>query len=587
MVRSLSLFCWQLSFASILPKSENITLSMKAENKDLETLRTEHQQLGSRITRLSIILISILTVVTFTITNALKKVDVSNLKQELDNAKQAREIASNYYFDADIKTQSNEEIEKLRDLYLKANGKENELQDKYDTFLEESFSINPSIFGSGLRIDLRSWIYSIPFIVLIAGIYIQILRKKQKTLSLIAASQLSNTTEPTKIDRLIFSERPGIETPYARNPSQLEQTIYLLIIVFLLSLIIVALNDADVVLLGLGLIETFQYLFMFLTVSFYGVSYYYYVSTSLDEQATAITGHSTKPSFPIRTWRKLQALTRRLTSRLRPKISLATGSLLILASLFLSTAASCDKAADVVRLPGYKLLQESGGQLRELERLITSLKGPGVPKPEDKFWQDSEGGWWVSVVMNTKTFTEGLFYWNNSINNLGRHAYALSLVLAVLTLLVVLCLVRRYKLYGIKKVHAFLFLFSMTLSLIVITDFAFSAFWFKDELFLLSNLFWIVPAAFLCRITLSNRVKTRTLRTRIKPFLVILLLPLVVSATVYVCYVAIYGFIGVIVYFIGINLLSLTYLEIWRTEGRKKKTVQDITISEAASASSG
>jgi hypothetical protein len=557
---------------------------MATDTKDLEALRTESQQLGARITRICIILISALTVVVFTITNALEKVDVRKLKWELEAAERSQKLYSQIYLDKQAESkdhspgdgtgEKDKEIERLRDLWFKASEEEEKVQSRYDALLTESFSISAPLLGSNLKIDIRAWIYCIPFIALVAFIYIQILRKKQKTITVVAASQLSNNTEATAIDRLSFSERPGTETLYARSPAQLEQTIYLLIIVLLLSLVIVSLSEAEVVLLGLGLIETFQYLLMFLTVSFYGASYYYYVSTALDEQAADMIGWTVRQSIMVRTWRKLQALTKKFSTLLKPKISLTTGSLLVLTSLFLSTSASCDKDRQLVKLPGYRLLQEPGGELwrtqqREvplklLERLV---KEPGLSQEEvdsslqemnDRLSQEPKGGWWISTVVNEKL---GGLYWQNSVHNLGRLTYALSLIVAVFTLLIILCSLKRYELLKIRKVYVILFLLSATLSLFVIVDFAFNGFWFKDELFLLSNLFWIAPAALLCRITLSSRNNGSAAWLKLKTFLVILLLPLVLSATVYVCFVASKGFIGVLIYFSGINLISLTYLK--------------------------
>jgi hypothetical protein len=576
---------------------------MATNTKDMETLRAESQQLSSRITRLSIILISALTVVTFTITNALEKVDVRELKRERDAAERATEFNWDFYKiklaelknlppDADREKEKKEE-ERLRDLWLTSNKKQREIQLKYDALLKESFSINPSILGSNLKFDLRVWIYSIPFIVLIAVIYIQILRKKQKTVSVIAASLLSDNTEAAKFDRLTFSERLGMETSYAKSPSQLELTVYLVITVFLFSYMIVALDDAEVVLLGLSFTNTVQYLLMLLTASFYGVGYYYYIAASLDKQAAALTGWTAEPNFVIKSWRKLQALARNLISRLKPKISLPIGSLLVILSLFLSTSASCDQNGQITRLPGYRLLQEPGGKfwvikqqdasLDLLERLV---KEPSLPPEiidkslqeiEDRLLQEPKGGWWISTIVNTKW---GGLYWQNSINNLGRYTYALSMVLAVLTLLSVLYSVVRRKGAGLKKVYTFLFLLSMTLALIIIIDFSFNTFWFKDELFLLSNLFWIVPIAFLCRITLSKRENMRAEGARIKPFLITLILPLAACATVYVCYVALDRFIGILVYFVGINLLSLTYLEIVRSDLRNYQAAPEASPKE-------
>lgn len=560
---------------------------MPTDTKDLETLRAESQQIGSRITRLCIILISALVIVTFTITNTLEKVDVRELKQNLDNATMALEFLSGTYRRHLNETKqqppsSNPKEDNakdpIHDAYSKALNEKIEAQRKFDAAMKESLSISLPILGTGLKIDLRTWIYSIPFISIIAVVYIQILRKKQRVLSAIAALQIFNNAEANKLDQLTFSEFPGLETPYARNPSQLEQIVYLLIIIFLISFIIVALDQADIVLLGLGTIETLQYLLMLLTISFYGLSYYYYVATALDKQTAAIAGWVAKPTILIRAWRKLRVSVLAFSSRVKPKISLTTGAFLILASLFLSTSASCDQNGQVVRLPGHKLLQEPGGQiwkinqsLDTLEKLLESLKdsessqdtADPVKELEDRLARDPGGGWWISTIEQPKW--EGL-YWRYAIHNLGRIAYSLGLGVAILTLLIVLYRLIRKKHSKLKKVHVALFLLSITLSLIVITDYAFNTFWFKDELFLLSNLFWIVPLAFLLHRTLSHKENAHSHWTLIKSSLVILLLPLTVCAAIYVGYVTWDGFWGVLTYFIGINLISLAYLQIVKGE---------------------
>lgn len=323
---------------------------------------------------------------------------------------------------------------------------------------------------------------------------------------------------------------------------------------------------------------------MLLAGSFYGITYYYYVSNLLDKQTTVITGWPMKPTAPVRVWMKLQNLTRRLIAIKRPRISLTVGSLLILISLFLSTSAACDSGLQ--RLPGYKLLLEPGDKMQELEWHVSELKRlmkePLGSEVEVREWQDPGGGWWISTVMQLKVRKGGGLYWRNSIHNLGRFTYVLSLVVAIFTLLVIISSIGRYKLYGVKKINAALFLLSVTLSLIVITDFSFNAFWFKDELFLLSNLFWIVPTVFLCFVTLSSHSYIKTHGDLIKSSLVILLLPLVISATAYVCYVTLNGFTGVLVYFVGINLISLTYLKVINGNLRDGQVALEASLEEPA-----
>lgn len=561
---------------------------MSVEHNDLEDLRAEHARLGSRITRLSIILIGVLAVVTFTITNALEKVELRESRTKLDLAKSAEVWARDAYethrFDSQpLSSSPNPEIQTspeahLLDRWDKAQVELEKAQRAYDSLLKDSLSISPAILGSGVRIDLQSWIYNIPIIALASLLYIQLLRKKQKILSRAAGSQISRSTNARHLDRLTFSEKPGAETRYSSTPFQLELILYLLIVLFLLSLIVIALDDADSVLLGMSLREWIQYLLMFFTLSFYGVSYYFYVSESLDKEVAAVSGTAVMPRLALKSLRKLSALTRTLDSRLKPKPSLVTGSLLILASLFLATGASCNGTSQVVRLPGYRLLQPPGGwhwrtaqvepAVEAMEKLLKDPKySPELAERtlesvKEKVSKDPGGAWWVSNVMQPKQL--GL-YWQSSVHNIGRHAYALSLVLAVLTVLVVVFSSGRYEVSATKPVYTFLFHLSTTLSLIIITDFAFNAFWLKDELFLLSNLVWIIPSVLLFSVSFSKGDKTLMFSAR-KRFLVSLLLPLVVSATVYVCWVAAYGFIGLVLYFIGMGLLSVTYAKLWHRD---------------------
>jgi hypothetical protein len=291
--------------------------------KELETLRAESQQLSSRVTRLSIILLSVLAVVIITITTALEKIDVREVKHELDAAKIATDTVRGLYYaassdskapasDADAKI-AEKLKESYQDTWFKASKKQEEVQHRLDALLKESLSIKLSVLGSGLSIDVRSWIYCLPFVILIAVVYIQILRKKQRTILTVAASQLSNSSEATKLDQLIFSAHPVLQTPYSKSPGQLEVAIYLLTTIFLLSCLIVSLDAAEIVLLGLSWTETIQYLLMLLTVTFYGVSYYYYTASAMDEQAAALTGWPPKQSFAIKSWQKLKDLFRRFT----------------------------------------------------------------------------------------------------------------------------------------------------------------------------------------------------------------------------------------------------------------------------------
>lgn len=550
---------------------------MTSDEKDLDCLRAESDQLGTRVRRLIVVMIGLLIIVTVTITNALEKVDVRDLHQELDEVSLSADSAWNAYYSNNFlrsntdQSQSKpedkqKEEDKLREIWKNADHKKREVQRKYDALLKESFSITPSLLGSSLSLDLRVWIYTLPFIIIFAVLYVAILRKKQKILLILAAPQVRNKSQTSTLNQLTFSNDDKSKTPYSRTPSDLEQGIYVVVTLFLFTQIVVSVADAEVNNLGVGFLESLQYISMFLTMVFYAFGYYFFTSDLLDRQVAVITKQLRKETIAIRIWRKLGVMVVWLVRRLRPRISLTTGSLLVLASLFLSTAASCERSDLFLRKPGYTLLNPPGGKIAELNSKIgdleSLLKDP-ESEQEKTSWRDPGGGWWISTIVQPKEL--GL-YWQNAIHSLGRYAYLLGEIVALVTLVLVLTSFLKRLRGLLTRLKRVLFAFSITLSLIVIVDFSFNTYWFKDELFLLSNLLWTVPAALLIRTALSERIRQRRKSIISKGILPVVLTPLALSATVYVGYVTAQGFFGVLAYFIGINLLSMTYLNMCNSQ---------------------
>jgi hypothetical protein len=555
---------------------------MTSDEGALDKLRVENEQLGSRIRRLSVILIGLLAIVTVTITNALEKVDVRDLHRELEKVSESANSAWDDYghsplLDMKDQPQANQEDnlkehERLRNIWQEADQKRRETQKKYDRLLKDSFSITPSLLGSSLSLDLRVWIYTMPFILVFAALYISILRKKQRILLVLAAARVHDNRQRSVLNQLTFSGNGERQTAYARTPSDLEQITYIVVTIFLLTQIISSIADAEVVNLGLGSIETVQYTSMFLTAAFYAFGYYQFTSDLMDRQIRLITKKAAKQSIAIRAWRKIGTAASWLLPHLKPKISLTTGSLLVLASLFLSTAASCGGSERFARKAGYTLFKSPGGTIAELDWRLDQLervvKNPDA-EVENPTWSDPGGGWWISTILQPKVF--GL-YWKNAIHNLGRYSYFIGTIVALMSLIFVLSSFVKAFQGLLRKPEIVLLVLSTTSSLIMVVDFSFNTYWFKDELFLISNLFWIVPAGFLVSIVLLQR---RRARKRLRPFrtiLLILLTPLALSATLYVTYVTAKGFLGILAYFIGINLLSITYLNIRFGDPARRKS---------------
>src|SRR5947209_10947073 len=115
---------------------------MSSDKNGLEGLRAEHQSLSSRITRLSLIHISLLTIVTFTIGNGLEKVDVRDLKRDLDTAHYITQALFGAYQSKEVESNGirDPERDRLRDEWMKDFEKEQDIRKKYDALLKEQFS---------------------------------------------------------------------------------------------------------------------------------------------------------------------------------------------------------------------------------------------------------------------------------------------------------------------------------------------------------------------------------------------------------------------------------------------------------------
>ena len=83
-----------------------------------------------------------------------------------------------------------------------------------------------------------------------AFLYIQILRKKQAVISKVGAARV-NDDGVAKLDLLTFSHKSELGPAFERSSSRLEEAAHLVIVALLLTLIISALDDTEVVFLGL------------------------------------------------------------------------------------------------------------------------------------------------------------------------------------------------------------------------------------------------------------------------------------------------------------------------------------------------
>jgi hypothetical protein len=514
---------------------------ISTENKSLEVLKTEYQQLSTTITRLGIVVISLLLIITFTVANAFEKADFSQLKNELENAQNLADS----YLSAWRMTPDDEQSVSLNQQRYKswtdAVDKTNEVRKKYNKYLEESLTISPSLLGIGVKVNLLAWIFIIPFIFIFIQFYLFILYKKQSLILIMAKTSLE-IEGGRKTDELLFSKNFVKETAFRKYPNQLEKLLYWLIVVSLFSYLTI---KSYPIWTPWTYTYALQYLIMISTVSFYLFGYYYQICINLDSQFSQLTTFSFQPYSIVRLWRKTTKNIRKVIQKLKPKTSIFTGSFLIILSLFLSTSASCERL-NPEPMPGYELFN----------------------------WNVTTN--WVSIIFVRR---DDDLYWANAIDNIGRYTYIFSVILAVLSIALFLLYLVKLDFFKSKKMCAYMCLFSSLCALSVISDFAFNTFWFKDEFFLLSIFCWAIPIILLKK-NFLNSGTSKLQKRKMSNIFSIFIFPLIINASIYVFYLAFWGITGLPFYYIGTIVLSLGYMMVWK-ELEGSTNCQNTTIHRA------
>lgn len=272
-----------------------------------------------------------------------------------------------------------------------------ECQAKLEASLEDSaqkwFGVEAPIPGIRINLDLRYWIFVLPPLFFLSGIYLYILRQKLALVTAVAAYRLrlAKTEEVTEVDRLHFEDN----ATYMRFPGSLGVTlfvaVYLLLPVYLVS------SGASFwtywstsSLIGIGSV--------LLVFTLYSLSYAHSITNRINQEIARITHLPLRRNFINAALNKCKYLLQRIAQRLNPKIPLSTGSVLVFITLVLTISQnSCEEKS----YKGYQVLL------------------------------GEEGAHWYTSF--------GLFEEVNQLISIeGRLTYAFALLLALLTLLLIL-----------------------------------------------------------------------------------------------------------------------------------------------------
>src|SRR6185295_8505284 len=469
-------------------------------DKDVEKLREEYRELASRLSKTALIGLSLLFVFVNAFSRAYSRVNGDEVKKALSEINELYKITKErpdmsgifrFFADPSSKADSSETEEssaepKAAPIPPEQVETAREQQKKLARDIEQKadawFTIEPSILGTGLEIDVRYWILLLPVLFLLGGSYVYISRTKLSLLRKCLAQCLRESPENgTALDPLLFGSEPGKQTAYLRHPSQFEIFLYGLGILGLIGELIVvgwpfwSALDSGFYLWVSGFLAL---------LTFYAAAYSRNAARGLEAQTAALMGVAPEATFADRAWSKGIDWGRRISrpARLRPRLSLASGSLLTLLSLFLATATSCNSGPR----KGYELV----------------------------------------LGMHDATWFSAGFLGGYSSQLVGRTVYTASQVVAVLALALVVVRLLRPSFLQKSWWTSGLCRISVTFSLFLLVDLSFVSIFGIDFVADLLRLFcWIVPVFLWYRYTITRRPERRERWRAIQSALLVLYAP--------------------------------------------------------------
>ena len=460
------------------------------------------------------------------------------------------------------------------------------LREKFEELYRVAFRVKIPFLGDAPSIDLRNWIYSLPFLFLLSEIYLSILRRQIQALRLVATWRLNhNSSEKvTAYDLLLFSDDFRNASPFTKYSGQFFKAIYVTVL-FILAAYLVATSktlwenwDGNIWL---------RVVLVSFNAIFYARAYVVYIGNKMQAQTEALTGLKLPQSRITVTWAKAAQLGRRLISVFKPRFSLATGSLLIGLTLFsgfsLTSCGTPYRGTQLVR--GWAAEEESG--------FIEKLEYIQDQKPEESTWRKRKVYWpgftgfvlanFSGIIEEAGGIAGSTVFWRR-LAQLGRIVYLFSLGIAGLMMGLSVVAYRYPQILQQSRWYLLAYRLLVALALFVVADF---------NLALISNCFtndssdskpyiyyiilisvlvgvlcWLIPLWIWLRCQLTKQDAIRSRWNEWRALILILLTPTLVQALVWVAFLTFAPevfLIGVPLYLSGLLLLLLGCREIART----------------------
>ncbi|MCA1630122.1 MAG: hypothetical protein LC774_07265, partial [Acidobacteria bacterium] len=219
---------------------------------------------------------------------------------------------------------------------------------------DKAFLFEMAVLDAKLDFDLRTWIYALPFALIISEAYFYVLRRKIGALGALGAKIVKATGDTTSaLDKLTFPVEPGQRSPFASNAWQFEILASTLGTWGLMLYLVPAGRPLWQNWSPYALIPICTVLAIF---TFYAVAYARAAAAEIEEAALLPPEWRRQPGLPTRLWERVRGWGEWCGARVgKPAVSLPTGAGLVLASLFLLTTADGCFTAQT----GYEYLRQN------------------------------------------------------------------------------------------------------------------------------------------------------------------------------------------------------------------------------------
>ena len=175
-------------------------------SSSLGALRTEYEQLSTRMNRVAILTLSVMALLVLGLTNAIQEVrESADYRRLLELQRQERGTK----VERDLLTN-------VRPDWMPPD--EAGVREKVEAAAKKAYSHEVGMLGARMKVDLRQALLFLPAILLASALYLLMIWFKREAAQRLGEHLLPSDEAATEVDRLYFA---GVDTAYAEFPGRL------------------------------------------------------------------------------------------------------------------------------------------------------------------------------------------------------------------------------------------------------------------------------------------------------------------------------------------------------------------------------